>query len=281
MAAVNESGIKTYTAAEALAADRRVRFDANGAIVYADANEVALGFTIEAAASGEDVAVKLKNFPGTRRAVCADTITLGAPVYGAADGKVDDAIGSTGPQIGIALEAGAAGGTIEIQPEEGGTRLLHSINTVSDAAGASSASLVVFSNGSVTIPAGLLRTGDVLRVKAVGDHPATNSSDTATVRLRVNTEVVATTPNPDAVNDDVFMIDADITLREVSATGKIIAQGYVMNDALAAGLATPFYKPEAAEDISGAITIDVSVQWSASAANESRLRRFTVELIRK
>jgi hypothetical protein len=278
---MNESGIRSFTAGEALEADRRVKLS-SGSAVYADAADKSIGITVDGAASGAQVAVKLHNFPGTRKVTAAAAITSGLPIYGADDGKANDVFAGTGEFLGIALEAATGDGSkFEVQPEKGGEELLYEILAQSDAAGDSSSSLVVFSNGSYTFPAGDLRTGDVLRVKAVGTHPTTNSSDNATVRLRLGTEVIATTPNPDAVNDDTFMIDAEITIREGGASGKVAAQGYVMNDALAAGLATPFHKAEAAEDLSGAVALDVSVQWSAAAANASRLQRFCVTRVRR
>lgn len=61
------------------------------------------------------VSVRLRNAPGTRKMVAAGAFSVGAAIYGAAAGKVDDV--SSGTQIGIALEAATADNDIvEILP---------------------------------------------------------------------------------------------------------------------------------------------------------------------
>lgn len=114
------NGIKTFYAGEALAARRRVKIDTSSPatvtdppeVVYADAGEDYIGVTEYAAASGELVAVKLVNAPGTFEICCdiGSAIARGTVLYGAADGKISDT--SSGSAQGIALQAGAADGDI-------------------------------------------------------------------------------------------------------------------------------------------------------------------------
>lgn len=283
----NEGGIRTFTAGEALEANRRVKLS-SGTAVYADAGDDHIGVTVDPASSGALVAVKLKNFPGTRKMVCAAAVTSGAVVYAADDGKINDAYSGTGHRVGIALETGDGDGSkIEVLPEDrstsgGETELLANAIVQSDAGGTSSASEFTFSNGSVTIPAGEMREGDIYRVKAQGILPATNGADTFTGRLYVGTELIASTPAPDAVNGDIFCIEADIVVRVAGSSGKLKAMGRAYNDAAAAGLDVPFTLAEATEDISGAIAIALKGIFSASSAgNEARLHQFSVERIRK
>jgi hypothetical protein len=279
---MNESGIRSFTAGEALEANRRVKLS-SGSAVYADAYDRGIGYTVDSADSGAQVAVKLHNFPGTRKVTASEALSSGASVYGTANGKCSDDYADGAPYLGVALEGATGDGSaFEILPEAGGEEVLFSATAQSDALGTSSADEATFSNGSVTLPAGELKTGDVLRVRAAGTLVATNGTDTFTGKLKLGSETVATTPNPDAVNGDVFMIDALIVIREGGATGKVVGSGYVMNDALAAGLATPFHKAEAAEDLSGAIAIAVTGQFDASSAgNEARLQQFVVTRVRK
>lgn len=285
MSQENESGIRTFTAGEALEASRRVRFSSTGTIVYADAGEKHIGITVDVVASGAQVAVKMNNFPGTRKLTCAGAVTSGATVYGAADGKVDDAFAGNGPSVGIAIEGGSADlSIIEVLPSQdiSGTELLHAAVADSSALGVSSSAEATFSNGSITFPAGDLKAGDVLRVKAKIRLDATNSTDTFTGRLKLGTETIATTPAPDAVNGDIAIIEAEITVQVGGASGFVEAVGNVMNDALVAGLATPFHKASAGEDLSGAVVLAVTGQFSASSAgNTAVLDHMTVERLRK
>lgn len=103
-------GTKTYRAAEALAAYRRVKLDASGDVVYADAGEAFIGVTTQAVADGELVAVALRSASRTYKAVAAEAFALGAVLYGANDGKVQDT--ANGTAQGSALEAATAAGDI-------------------------------------------------------------------------------------------------------------------------------------------------------------------------
>lgn len=113
-------GILTFQAGEALVAHRRVKLEAGSTttppeIVYADAGEQHIGTTQRNAADGEMVAVKLRNFPGSEEVEAASTFAYLATLYGADDGKVDDA--ASGSAIGVAKEAAtAAGDVVEMLP---------------------------------------------------------------------------------------------------------------------------------------------------------------------
>jgi hypothetical protein len=290
MAQENEVGIKTFTAGEALEADRRVKLNAAGtAVVYAGVGDRMIGLTRDKAANGGQVEIKLRNFPGTRRMVAAAAIAAGARIYGAASGKIDDDSTTTGPCEGYALaDASGDGSVIEVLPLPGGSEfpggsvLLFAAVGDSAALGTGSAAEATFSNGSYSLAAGFLKKGDILRVKAKGRLDATHAADTFTAKLKVGTEVIATTPNPDAVNGDIFMIDAEIAVNDDGAGGKLEAMGYVLNGALAAGLALPFHKAQAAEDLSVACDVNVTGQFDAAdAGNTAKLDHFTVELLRK
>lgn len=106
-------GIKTFTAGEALAAARRVKLSSGvaGQVEYADAADDFIGVTLDAAASGSPVAVKMKNGPGTVEVEAAGAITVNATIYGAADGKVQTS--STGnDKFGKALEEASGDGAV-------------------------------------------------------------------------------------------------------------------------------------------------------------------------
>lgn len=103
----------TMTAGEALEANRRVKGKSGSTttppeVVYADAGEQAIGSTVANAASGDLVTLRPCADPGIHEGVAADTFSLYAILYAAADGKISDT--SSGSAIGIALEAATAAG---------------------------------------------------------------------------------------------------------------------------------------------------------------------------
>jgi len=98
-------GPLTLIAGEALAVNRRVKLS-SGEAVYAGLGEAHIGVTMAAAASGAPVSVWPSNAEGTVIVTAASSFALGATLYGAASGMVDDAA-SGSPQY-IALEAATA-----------------------------------------------------------------------------------------------------------------------------------------------------------------------------
>jgi len=109
MSQICEGNTKTFTAGEDLEAFRRVKFSA-GTVIYSDAGEVWIGITQQKVSSGEHVSIKLRTGAGTQKVVAATTFAIGAALYGAADGKVDDVV--LGQVFGTALEAATAAGDI-------------------------------------------------------------------------------------------------------------------------------------------------------------------------
>lgn len=108
-----ESKIPTFTAGEALEQYRRVKIESGTTttppeVVYADAGEQAIGYTVNNAADGCLVAVKTINYPGTRIAVASEALAVNATLYSAADGKVSDT--SSGSAVGLAVQAATADG---------------------------------------------------------------------------------------------------------------------------------------------------------------------------
>lgn len=113
MSQQTENANKTFTAGEALEAYRRVKLSDGTTVVYAGADEPAIGITQKAAASGATVTVRLLNAPGTFKMTAGAAIAANKVVYGLASGKIDDlATGVPGVAIGVALEAATADGDI-------------------------------------------------------------------------------------------------------------------------------------------------------------------------
>ncbi len=107
----NPGGVITLTAGEALAERRRVKLDSSSNAVYADAQDNAIGVTTRPAASGERVSVQLLNIGGAVKVTALSSMSAGAKLYGADDGKVNDAENASGGVFfGYALEAATADG---------------------------------------------------------------------------------------------------------------------------------------------------------------------------
>lgn len=106
-------GVVTFIAGAALGARLRVKVKAATAtdpveVELAGAGEQHIGVTEAPAASGQPVAVRMRHHNGTLECVAAGAFARGAAIYGAAAGKVDDAV--SGNQLGIALSAAGADG---------------------------------------------------------------------------------------------------------------------------------------------------------------------------
>ena len=122
MAVQNDSGFKAYLTAEALSAYRCVRLDADGSLVYADAEESILGITQHDAADGTYCTIKLLNAPGTFKLEVGTSVTFavttderGPLLYLANDGKGTTTAG-TKVQFNALEAADGAGAIIEGLP---------------------------------------------------------------------------------------------------------------------------------------------------------------------
>lgn len=113
MADVNETGKKTFFAAEPLAAYRRVKFVAGSGtrVEYAGAGAEHVGVTLgKQDKIGGAIEVALTNKPGTVKIEAAGSFAAGADLYGAADGKASAT--PAGSKIGQPTSAASGAGSI-------------------------------------------------------------------------------------------------------------------------------------------------------------------------
>ena len=108
-------GPKTYLATSAIYKNRRVKLTSGTtttppSVEHAGAGEACVGVALNNAAAGERVTVRALNDNGTLLVVAADSFTIGASLYGAANGKVTDS--ASGTAQFIALQAATADGDI-------------------------------------------------------------------------------------------------------------------------------------------------------------------------
>ena len=117
MANYTEGPTKTFTSGEALEAFRRVKYTSSDTVVYSDAGEPWIGVTLEKVAITKPVNVRLRNAAGTFKMTASGACSVGDPLYGSADGKVDDVV--NGESVGRCgwQAATADGEIIEVLPE--------------------------------------------------------------------------------------------------------------------------------------------------------------------
>ena len=124
MSQFNATGSKAFPAgATGLLRYQRVKLNTSGQVVAAGADEAAIGFVdgfVGAQADiaiGDSITVRLLTSTGTFKAIAATAITVGATLYGGADGKVTATDGGSYTGRFLALEAGSGDGSIvEVLP---------------------------------------------------------------------------------------------------------------------------------------------------------------------
>ncbi len=266
----------TADTAEEILRHRLVRFNAAGKFVYCDAGEMPLGPVPRRVANGDPAAAEiLRNKPGTIQVVCAGAYARGARVFTAADGKVSTT--NSGILVGELLAAsGGDGAIVECLPD---LRRVPYVN-VAPSAVITDTSVETAFDKSLHIPAAELVAGSVLRVKASGIVLDQNSTNTCVLRLKAGTETILTTAALQIADNDQFMIMADIVIREVGETGKLVAVAGQAYDA--AGDAFDVNnKAEATEDMTAGLTLSLTAQFSAAHAdNQIRLEILEVEHLR-
>lgn len=113
MAEMNDNGIKTFVADEAVSQFARVKLDADGKVTNAGLTDRELGTaTHEAFAAGDVIGVKLRSGSGTHKMIAIEALAVGATVYTEASGKIQDTAASTAYLVGTALNAAGADGDI-------------------------------------------------------------------------------------------------------------------------------------------------------------------------
>lgn len=100
----------TLTAGESIPQFSRVRIDATGEARLAGAVDGWVGVAVQTAAVGERVAVLSRNQAGSVGFIAAGAVTIGAPLYPAASGRVTATAPEFGPPIGVALGAASGAG---------------------------------------------------------------------------------------------------------------------------------------------------------------------------
>jgi predicted RecA/RadA family phage recombinase len=131
---------------------------------------------------------------------------------------------------------------------------------------------------TLTIPAGTLRTGDMVKILALVKVDDNNSTNTLTCNLRFGGSAVADQAAHDVDDNDIVLLEATVFVVAGGASGSVawFGRGQVQDDGLDADNAGT-----ASLDLSGAIVIDVAATWSgAHADNKTTLKGLFFEVIR-
>lgn len=140
---------------------------------------------------------------------------------------------------------------------------------------------VATSFGGVSLPAGALTVGTLIRVTAVGAITNQNATDTFGVKLRLGaTDLVVISPRDPATND-VFHIQADILVRVAGASGSLRTVGHSLFTAPASyGTNEVVSLTGTSVDTTVANTLFVEGTWSvANANNIARLDVLSIEIV--
>lgn len=139
-----------------------------------------------------------------------------------------------------------------------------------------------------TIPANTLVAGSTIRVRAAGIATATNSTDTLTVQLKLDTsataigsaESIVTTGATDVANNDIYEIDACIVVRTAGSSGTAVAVGtFVPMDAPATSRQSVL-KASFTIDTTSANVLQITGDWSvANTGNSCRSDIFVVDIV--
>jgi hypothetical protein len=276
MSQQNENGLRAFTAGAAISQYRRVKLTSSGQVVHADVDDKGIGVAQIAADSGDPVTVKLWSAPGTMKMVAAGGISVNDVVYAADGGKVDDVVGA-GAAVGRAIEAATANNdVVEVIPfADEHTGLIYS-STANSAAITNTNAETAFDK-SVTIDGNELQVGDVFHVRLAGKVTVTNSTDTLNVKLYFGTEEIIATGALDVNDNDIFYVDAEITIEAIGGSGAVRGAGVTTIGAQGTATAKPFLKSTASEALNTDVPIVAKATWSVAHVNNScRLEAISV-----
>jgi len=260
-----DTGFRTFVASAAIAEFLRVKLNSSGQLAVAGANDLGIGFTEdEAFAALDQVGVCLHSKQGTSWGLASGSITVGARVYPAAAGKVS-ASGS-GMPIWIAGQTVGDGEIVELIPfHNPGV----SAGIVAASTAIASTNVEAAFDQTVPIPANFLRAGDVLRVRALVSGIGVTATPTLTLKVKIGTVVVCTTGALTVAANDIGVIDIDIVLRTVGASGTVIAGGMFNLGVPGTASTKAVSAASAAIDTTAACDISVTATWSASSSSNT------------
>ena len=134
---------------------------------------------------------------------------------------------------------------------------------------------------SHTIPAGRLRVGSVIRVRAQGIHTATTGTEDHTIALKIGSTTIVSTAAVDPANDDIFYFDAVLVVRTVGSSGTFVATGTHGVGVSGTVTAKAWFKASTAIDTTAdqAVAVYIDRQAAATDSDSARLDVLVVEVL--
>lgn len=135
-----------------------------------------------------------------------------------------------------------------------------------------------FSTGTATIPANTLQAGDRVRIRGSVSFPATNSTDTARVKVYVGSTAFLDSAALDVANGDVCVFEGVLTFRTVGASGTVVGEGWITIGTPGTSTVKAGTLASTAVDTTADIAITAKVTWSvANTGNQAILQTYTAE----
>jgi hypothetical protein len=117
-----------------------------------------------------------------------------------------------------------------------------------------------------TVPANLLKVGDVLNIRGHIVVSAAASTDTITVKVYLGATALVTTAAVDAATGDIITFNIDVVIRTIGATGTYVAWNHNANGVPATGTVKAGFVASTAIDTTATNVIKASSTWSATTA---------------
>lgn len=175
--------------------------------------------------------------------------------------------------------ASAGDGTLK-KPASAGSHTLYA-NTAASTAVSNTVSTEQFYDTTYTLPANTLQVGDVLHVKCLIVVSAAAGTDTITGKLYLGAIAIATTNALDSTTADVVVMECDITIRTIGASGTYVGEIRTANGPALTATFRASNLASSAIDTTAANIIRASSTWSATTATcTSAVQALTVTIER-
>lgn len=199
---------------------------------------IALPVPATGVGSGTTAAVLTNGSEGPPYMVANGAISQFASVYGAAGGKVSAT--PNGNFIGIALTATANDGEwVIVLRTKGGQQYLFSNVAASTALTGIAANTATIFDQNYTLPANLLKAGDLLKIVAQVIMTAVHSTDTQQFNLKIGSTVLIGDVAANPTTNDIFLAEFTLQVRTAGATGTCVGTGLVTRGTPGTATATP------------------------------------------
>jgi len=148
------------------------------------------------------------------------------------------------------------------------------VSTAASTAISNTASETTFDNASVTIPANSLQAGDIIRGRFQVIATATNSTDTLLVKVKLGSNILASSPTVDVSNNDIVWVDLELVVRSIGASGAVISAAMAFNGtpaaaASAADIPAASNLASTTVDTTGDLTLSLTATWSVASSSNS------------